>query len=44
MAENPQDKHGRHVYDADAFGLDSEVLRRNFSAYRERFGSMLGEP
>lgn len=38
IADNPQHKHGEHVYSAEEFGLDPEELSREFSGYRERFG------
>jgi len=37
MRDNPSDKHGRHRYTLEQFGLDAERERRRFSAYRERF-------
>jgi hypothetical protein len=36
--DNPQDKHGRHSYTPDQYGLDAEQLRRRFAPYIERFG------
>ncbi|MDM4769895.1 hypothetical protein [Solimonas sp. SE-A11] len=35
--ENPQHKHGRHVYSLEEFGLTAEGVRRHFRGYRERF-------
>lgn len=34
---NGKDKHGKHVVDAAAFGLNSENLRQKFQFYAERF-------
>ncbi len=38
IADNPQHKHGEHVYSAEEFGLEHEELSREFSSYREHFG------
>jgi hypothetical protein len=38
VVENPQDKHGRHRYQPQDFGLDAGALRERFSFYTERFG------
>lgn len=38
LAENPKDKHGRHRYSLEQFGLDAEQERERYRAYRERFG------
>jgi len=37
-AAHPRDRHGRHVYSAEEFGLDPEALRVRLAAYRARFG------
>ena len=37
LAANPQDKHGRHAYAPEHFGLDAHVLRERFAPYIERF-------
>jgi hypothetical protein len=37
LASNPQHKHGRHVYDLKAFGLDGTSLDQHFRPYREFF-------
>jgi hypothetical protein len=37
LEENPQDKHGRHRYAAEDFGLDAERLRERFDFYTRRF-------
>ncbi|MET0736691.1 MAG: sulfotransferase [Acidimicrobiales bacterium] len=37
MAEHPQDKHGRHRYRADDFGLEPARVRDRFAPYCERF-------
>jgi hypothetical protein len=34
---NPQNKHGMHRYHLEDFGLDREVLRRDFAPYRACF-------
>lgn len=38
LAANPQDKHGRHSYTCEQFGLNAENLRERFAPYIERFG------
>jgi len=38
LAEHPKDKHGRHEYTLEQFGLDRDVERRRYAWYRERFG------
>ncbi len=38
LAANPKDKHGRHRYSLEAFGLDREREARRFADYRARFG------
>ncbi|MGH7893798.1 MAG: sulfotransferase [Candidatus Binatia bacterium] len=38
LAENPKDKHGRHRYSLEQFGLRAEEERRRYAAYGERFG------
>ena len=40
-ADNPKDKHGKHTYDADQFGITDQVLAQRFGAYRDRFGPLL---
>ena len=37
VAENPQGKHGRHVYDLAELGLDRSELEDRFSTYRSRY-------
>lgn len=37
LAANPQDKHGRHKYGPEQFGLDADRMRERFSAYIDRF-------
>jgi hypothetical protein len=37
LAANPQDKHGRHSYDPEFFGLNDAEVRDRFSAYINRF-------
>jgi hypothetical protein len=38
LAEHPKDKHGRHEYTLEEFGLDREEERRRYAWYQERFG------
>ena len=38
LAENQQDKHGRHHYAPDNFGLDTQDLAERFKAYSDYFG------
>ncbi len=40
-ADNPADKHGRHEYNAEEFGITPEALEEQFGAYRARFGPLL---
>ena len=37
MAMSPRDKHGRHVYDAEGFGIRG--AGEGFRAYREAFAT-----
>jgi Sulfotransferase family len=37
LAENPQGKHGKHVYSLDEFGLTAAGVRAHFRDYCERF-------
>ena len=37
LARNPKDKHGRHEYSLEEYGLTKEGVRRQFSDYVERF-------
>jgi hypothetical protein len=37
LAAYPQNKHGRHQYDLETFGLDDTSLERQFRSYREFF-------
>jgi hypothetical protein len=37
VADHPQHRHGRHVYDARAFGLDPAGIRLRFGDYVRRF-------
>jgi len=36
-AENPQHKHGKHVYSLEEFGLTAEGVRKHFRDYCERY-------
>jgi hypothetical protein len=38
LAENQQNKHGRHRYELQAFGLDAQDLAHRFKAYSDYFG------
>jgi hypothetical protein len=42
-ADNPKDKHGKHVYNGADFGITDDALQARFSAYRQRFAPLLGE-
>ena len=35
--DNPQNKHGRHSYTPEEYGLNMDALRERFAAYIERF-------
>lgn len=37
VAENPQGKHGKHIYSLEEFGLTAAGVRRHFRDYCERF-------
>jgi hypothetical protein len=37
LADNPQGKHGKHVYSLEEFGLTKEGVRKHFRDYCERF-------
>jgi CBS-domain-containing membrane protein len=37
MSDNTREKHGKHAYTAEMFGLDEKDLDKAFQAYRERF-------
>ena len=36
IADNPKGKHGLHLYTPEEYGIDPEVVRRDFAAYIER--------
>ncbi|MET0146001.1 MAG: sulfotransferase [Ilumatobacteraceae bacterium] len=36
--DNPKDKHGRHTYTPEQFGLDADQLRRRFAPYIDKYG------
>jgi hypothetical protein len=38
LAENPKDKHGKHEYSLEQFGLDRDEEWKRYVWYRERFG------
>ena len=38
IADNPQGKHGIHRYSPEEYGIDPQVVRREFRPYIERFG------
>jgi hypothetical protein len=38
LIANPQDKHGRHSYGAERFGLSERTIRERFAPYIERYG------
>ena len=35
--DNPQNKHGRHSYTAEQYGLNADALRERFGAYISRY-------
>ncbi|MBV8950010.1 MAG: sulfotransferase [Actinobacteria bacterium] len=37
IADNPQGKHGVHSYTPEQFGIDPDVVRRDFAAYIDRY-------
>ena len=37
LADKPQDKHGKHIYSLQEFGLTAAAVRQHFRAYCERF-------
>jgi len=37
LRKNPKDRHGRHLYTLEQFGLSREGEMRRYAAYRERF-------
>src|SRR5205823_5722701 len=37
IADNPKGKHGLHTYTPEEYGLDPEVVRRDFRSYIERY-------
>lgn len=37
LAQNPQNKHGKHVYSLEEFGLTAGAIREHFRSYCERF-------
>lgn len=41
VASHPADRHGKHRYDAERFGLTGQRIRSAFAAYLERFASSL---
>jgi hypothetical protein len=43
VAANPQDKHGRHAYDCERFGLDAKRLRERFAPYIERYNVKIAD-
>jgi hypothetical protein len=38
VAAHPKDKHGKHEYDLDTYGLSLEQVNARFAPYVERFG------
>ncbi|TWT87747.1 hypothetical protein Mal64_32900 [Pseudobythopirellula maris] len=38
IADHPQNKHGKHRYSLDQFGIEPEYLDEQFGFYNERFG------
>ncbi len=44
IADNPQSKHGRHQYNAEDYGFDTDAIMQQFPQYRARFGHLLSDP
>ncbi|TAL02245.1 MAG: sulfotransferase [Rhodospirillaceae bacterium] len=42
VARNPQTKHGVHRHSPEDFGLEADLINRQFEEYRERFGFGFG--
>jgi hypothetical protein len=40
LHRNPKDKHGKHMYSIDTFGLKEEELNRQFSSYLEFYQTL----
>ena len=38
LADNRADKHGGHRYQPEAFGIDTDALRKGMKPYRDAFG------
>jgi len=38
LQKNPKDKHGKHVYHAEYFGLTDRKIEQSFQEYINRFG------
>ena len=38
MTKNSREKHGKHYYTIEMYGLKQEDLDNSFTAYREYFG------
>ena len=37
IADNPKGKHGLHQYTPEEYGIDPEVVRRDFRPYIEQY-------
>jgi hypothetical protein len=37
IADNPKGKHGLHLYTPEEYGIDPEIVRRDFRAYIEQY-------
>jgi len=42
VAANPQNKHGKHHYSLEEYGLDEKKIRERYGPYYERFGLSWG--
>ncbi len=41
MQQNPQHKHGKHVYRLEDYGLNESMVRQRFGRYREHFAAYI---
>jgi hypothetical protein len=38
LAGNPSEKHGKHSYSPERFGIDEAVIEEHFADYMRHFG------
>ena len=43
LAKNPRNKHGKHSYQPEDFGLSNEKIRESFSLYTEHYNIVLNK-